>query len=1091
MQLTEASFWIQIHELPFKGMNEETATSVGNALGVLEEIDIPEDGITWGEFMRVQVRIDVSMPLLRRQRVKLGKEESIWVTLKYEKLPTFCYNCGILGHSERECRLVTQHEKSKDGNHYEYGSWLRATPGRRKTGSVTFEGAFPKRNGIVYHNQLNGGGCKAASPTAMSILSWNCQGLGNPWTVRHLHELVKENNPSILFLMETRMKAVEMEKVRQRLRFNFVFSVPCQRRKGGLAMFWKDLDALEIKKFSQNHIDATVMEKSLNKTWRITGFYGCPERSGRLDSWKLLKHLGDQNRLPWVVIGDFNEILGNSEKMGKALRAESQMASFREALEFHSLRDLGFRGQWYTWDNRRLGLENIKERLDRAVANPEWTNIFSEAGVQHLFTSASDHCPILLHLFTSILLPRRKRQFRFEQAWCRVETCEETVKESWHSKEKGSHMFEVTESIKSCRRGLINWERSVYRHSQLRMHQLGEEAKLLEERAVTEEDQYQLKKLREELNELLEREEIAWRQRSRVQWLQEGNRNTKFFHNKATQRRKKNTIESLVDDQGTKHEEQQRIEQLIVDYFSQIYTSSNPQNLEPIMEAVETSVTEDMNTKLSQEFTAAEVVQALHQMYPTKAPGPDEGLSALLVRAEQEKKIQGVKVARAAPAISHLFFADDSILFCQATREACTTIQEILDTYEVASGQQINREKTNVFFSKNTKPEQRDILKNQLGVQEIRQHEKYLGLPSLIAKYFAGGTFMQATVKQGSSFTWRSIAGARWVLEEGLRWRIDMVDPKVSELIQGEIGQWDVNKLQLWFMPEDVATILTIPISRALPEDIQLWNATPHGKFTVSSAYRLIAERNNLAQGESSSGYPMAKVWRAVWKVQLPNNIKVFTWRALHNALPTLVNLERRKISQSIWCPRCKLQAETVLHAIWECDEVANCWSESTMAVNYKLHFGDFTQLVWEIFEKQGVEGLETFMSISYQIWVSRNPLAFEGILMAPSQIFKTATRERDEYKSVLLTKSPSITRSIPKWRAPEGEMYKLNFDGALFKTLTSAGIGVIIRNSEGLPMASMMSQKPNVTDPLAAELFAAMKGLQLAHDIGITRDDV
>ncbi len=398
----------------------------------------------------------------------------------------------------------------------------------------------------------------------------------------------------------------------------------------------------------------------------------------------------------------------------------------------------------------------------------------------------------------------------------------------------------------------------------------------------------------------------------------------------------------------------------------------------------------------------------------------------------------------------------------------------------------------------------------------LLQNENSLVHMVLKAKYFAGGTFMQATVKQGSSFTWRSIAGARWVLEEGLRWRIgngtrvsvwgdkwlpsgstnrpitpkpqDMVDPKVSELIQGEIGQWDVNKLQLWFMPEDVATILTIPISRALPEDIQLWNATPHGKFTVSSAYRLIAERNNLAQGESSSGYPMAKVWRAVWKVQLPNNIKVFTWRALHNALPTLVNLERRKISQSIWCPRCKLQAETVLHAIWECDEVANCWSESTMAVNYKLHFGDFTQLVWEIFEKQGVEGLETFMSISYQIWVSRNRLAFEGILMAPSQIFKTATRERDEYKSILLTKSPSITRSIPKWRAPEGEMYKLNFDGALFKTLTSAGIGVIIRNSEGLPMASMMSQKPNVTDPLAAEQFAAMKGLQLAHDIGITR---
>ena len=47
----------------------------------------------------------------------------------------------------------------------------------------------------------------------MSLISWNCQGLGNPWTVRSLHDLVKENNPSILFLMETRMKAIEVEGI--------------------------------------------------------------------------------------------------------------------------------------------------------------------------------------------------------------------------------------------------------------------------------------------------------------------------------------------------------------------------------------------------------------------------------------------------------------------------------------------------------------------------------------------------------------------------------------------------------------------------------------------------------------------------------------------------------------------------------------------------------------------------------------------------------------------------------------------------------------------------------------------------------------
>jgi hypothetical protein len=65
-------------------------------------------------------------------------------------------------------------------------------------------------------------------------------------------------------------------------------------------------------------------------------------------------------------------------------------------------------------------------------------------------------------------------------------------------------------------------------------------------------------------------------------------------------------------------------------------------------------------------------------------------------------------VARGAPAISHLFFADDSILFCQATKEACDALQEILDTYEAASGQLVNKEKTNIFFSKNTRTEMKE-----------------------------------------------------------------------------------------------------------------------------------------------------------------------------------------------------------------------------------------------------------------------------------------------------------------------------------------------------------------------------------------------
>ncbi len=79
-----------------------------------------------------------------------------------------------------------------------------------------------------------------------------------------------------------------------------------------------------------------------------------------------------------------------------------------------------------------------------------------------------------------------------------------------------------------------------------------------------------------------------------------------------------------------------------------------------------------------------------------------EGLHALLTQAAQDGDIRGVSLCRRGPRITHLFFADDSLLFCQASNEECNRIQNILITYERALGQQLNREKTTLFFSKST-----------------------------------------------------------------------------------------------------------------------------------------------------------------------------------------------------------------------------------------------------------------------------------------------------------------------------------------------------------------------------------------------------
>ena len=96
--------------------------------------------------------------------------------------------------------------------------------------------------------------------------------------------------------------------------------------------------------------------------------------------------------------------------------------------------------------------------------------------------------------------------------------------------------------------------------------------------------------------------------------------------------------------------------------------------------------------------------------------------------------MEGVAVCRGAPILSHLFFADDSLIFCKASLEECDSLQRVLKVYEDAFCQQLNRAKTSLFFSGNTYQQLQEEIMTSFGAQIIRQHGKYLGLPSLVGR---------------------------------------------------------------------------------------------------------------------------------------------------------------------------------------------------------------------------------------------------------------------------------------------------------------------------------------------------------------------
>ena len=90
--------------------------------------------------------------------------------------------------------------------------------------------------------------------------------------------------------------------------------------------------------------------------------------------------------------------------------------------------------------------------------------------------------------------------------------------------------------------------------------------------------------------------------------------------------------------------------------------------------------------------------------------------------------------------------------------------------------------------------------------------------------------------------------------------------------------------------------------------------------FTVKSAYH-VARRilTKVAWVRTSRGCVAKQVWAAIWKLRIPNKIKVFAWRACHEILPTTVNLTRRRVIHEDKCLVCTTESESTIHALWDC----------------------------------------------------------------------------------------------------------------------------------------------------------------------------
>ena len=374
----------------------------------------------------------------------------------------------------------------------------------------------------------------------MKILSWNCRGLSRPAAVQTLRRLIRDQSTDILFLTETKSSPLQVSVTLNRPGFFLMSQVAPIGSSGGLVLFWRPGVDLECFVTNKNNISAWCFSDPLHSPWIMSCIYEPPDRKDRLAFWASFESFGSLFEAPWLCIGDFNSVLDQTEKLGGHPVSSTSNCPFRNFINLFGMIDLGFVGNPYTWSNNRQGMHLIKERLDRGLASPNWIHLHPEYFLLHLPALTSDHNPISLTTNnSSCFLPR---PFRFEEFWSKDSSCADIIEAAWLKSVFSIPTKRLPKKLKNTKLAFLEWNSKHFGNIQNQIKATLQNLDLVQQAppsSLTYEKEISLKL---ELGNLLSKEEILWRSKSREIWLTCKDLNTKYFHTSTLIRRRSNAI---------------------------------------------------------------------------------------------------------------------------------------------------------------------------------------------------------------------------------------------------------------------------------------------------------------------------------------------------------------------------------------------------------------------------------------------------------------------------------------------------------------------------------------------------------------------
>ncbi|XP_058755572.1 uncharacterized protein LOC131628769 [Vicia villosa] len=505
-----AQIWVRFFGLPQEYWRPQILFAITSSVGTPICIDSAASKSrverTFGYFVRVLVDMDLSQPL--NHNVLVEREGFAFFTdISYENLPEFCFHCRKTGHNSIDCKLLHKMPQA-------VAKPSKPIPQKTTTPVILQDPSFvPDPVPVVpygdvlqhpYTSQVGAEGGVAVDGPPDPVLVEDPHA---PQPIPNfISQLSQDSNTQLSVFVDATPE------------FDSIAEVP------------ETIDKNRI--FLKNSWDALSLDVAEPSAPAFSIVYAATNQAKRKDLWHHLSFLQSTHNLPWSFLGDFNTIIGAHEHRGRNSPVKGPMSDFKTWSDINNLVHVPTKGSFFTWSNKRNDPFFIERRLDRCICNHLWLVSCASTTVSTLTKLCSDHFPILLEFHNNH--PKVVSQFKFLKAWTLHQGCRPLIEEVWKQKILGCLMFVLSRKLQILKSSLKSWNYSTFgnvtSNVKLAEENLHNIQSLLQASGNNDGLRAQELDAQTTLSKALDIENCFWREKSRIKWSLEGDRNTAFFH---------------------------------------------------------------------------------------------------------------------------------------------------------------------------------------------------------------------------------------------------------------------------------------------------------------------------------------------------------------------------------------------------------------------------------------------------------------------------------------------------------------------------------------------------------------------------------